>query len=133
MVLPQKGAEHESHLMRQINRNTPQFESRESLVETVHERNDGLRVFFLDINKIKNITQRVYCAGWVEVTINVGDALKTFSVKTGLPNKEIRHRGFAEKGKDFLPPPTSSGIVLHRDEVARRPSPIGGGDEYTTR
>ncbi len=67
------------------------------------------------------------------MTINVGDALKIFSIKTGLPNEEIRHGGFAEKGKDFLPPPTSSGIVLCRDEVARRPSPIGGGDEDANR
>jgi hypothetical protein len=50
MVLLQKGVEHESHLKRQINRNTPQLEGGESLGETGLERNAGLRVFLFDIN-----------------------------------------------------------------------------------
>ncbi len=58
--------------------------------------------------------------------IDVGDAHKTFPVKTGLPNKEIGHEGVAEKGEDFLSPPTRRGIVLCCDENARGPSPIGG-------
>ena len=64
--------------------------------------------------------------------INVGDAFKTLPIKMGLPNKEIGRGGLTEKSKDLLPPPTSSGIVLRCDEVARWPSPIGGGNKDAT-
>ncbi len=58
------------------------------------------------------------------MTIDVVNALKALSIKPGLSNEKIRHRGFAEEGNYLLPPHAGGDVGICRNEVTGRASLI---------
>ncbi len=59
------------------------------------------------------------------MTINVFNAFEALSIKPGLSNKKIGHRGFAKEGDNLLPPNAGGNVGVHRNEVTRRARPLG--------
>jgi hypothetical protein len=69
-----------------------------------------------NVDEIKNISEGVNGARWVEVMINMGDHFKAFAIETMFFDEEVGDRGLAIVGNNFLPPDTCSSVESRRDE-----------------
>jgi hypothetical protein len=87
---------------------------------------DRLVVFLLNIDQIKDVSQRINSAGRVEVAVNVVNAFESLAIKTSLANKQIGNRRLTEVSDNLLPPNTCSHVRVCRDEGARGTSPVRG-------
>ncbi len=90
------------------------------------EGDDRLIVFLLNIDQIKDVSQRIHSAGGVEVVVNVVNAFESLAIEMSLANKQIRNRRFTEVRDNLLPPNTRSHVCVCRVEGTRGTSPVRG-------
>jgi hypothetical protein len=87
VIFGEKSAKHESDLERGVDANAPHFESTECFRESSFQSNYRFLFSLLDIDEIRDVGERIDGAQWVEVLIDVGDHLKTLSIKAMLLDK----------------------------------------------
>jgi hypothetical protein len=87
VIFGEKSAKHEADLERGVDANAPHFESTECFREASFQSNDRFLFSLLDINEIEDVGERIDGARRVEVLIDVGNHLKTLSIKAMLLDK----------------------------------------------
>jgi hypothetical protein len=112
-----------------INRDTPHFEGGKCRREASLERHHLLALGLFDVDQVEDVAQRVDCPRWVEVSLDVVDSLKAFTVELRFADEEIGDGRLAVKCENLFPPATGRRIVGRCDECSLGAGPVRGPAE----